>query len=93
MYVCMYVQRENFLLAAVPTIGSVQVILSNSGHKGAGRRPNLSSEERKQIGDDGEEREGPDKHNLPMEGLNWRAVGVYRDPTSDQILRRKSLTG
>lgn len=86
MYVCMYTAYCRLLL---PPVGSVQVILSNSGHKGSGRRPNLSSEE-KQIG---EEREGRDKHNLPMEGLNWRAVGVYRDPTSDQILRRKSLTG
>ena len=83
-----------YLINIVPTTiakGSVQVILSNSGHKGSGKRPNLSSEEKKQqSGEDGEERRGRD---LPMEGLNWRAVGGYRDPVADQILRRKSLNG
>ena len=68
------------------------MILSNSGHKGSGKRPRLSSEEKKQAGEDGEERR---RHDLPMpmEGLNWRAEGGYRDPMSDQTLRRKSLTG
>ena len=70
------------------------MILSNNGHKGSGKRPRLSSEEKKQAGeDDGEERRRHDLPMMPMEGLNWRAEGGYRDPMSDQTLRRKSLTG
>jgi hypothetical protein len=44
-------------------VGTVQLIISNAGHEGKGRKP----------------RKGSQDDFAPLEGLNWRAFGVAQD--------------
>jgi hypothetical protein len=68
-------------------IGSVQVILSNTGHPGkasSGKTSILSEE--KAIHDSVQE----NVHGASLEGLNWRAFGVHRDLNTPQQHSTKS---
>ena len=70
-------------------VGAVQVIITNSGRKGSSSeyksQKTLKGSEEKQSMDEAELQKSP----LELEGLNWRAYGVYRDPNE----QRKSVNG